>query len=62
MDVRDIIDALEESPFWKTIPASEKIALVLRNASTVDGQSMAELLQYVSTDEQKTKPALKQML
>ncbi|HMK57254.1 MAG TPA: hypothetical protein VK448_11505 [Dissulfurispiraceae bacterium] len=52
MDIRDIIEALEESPFWKTIPAGEKMALVLHNADILESRSMAEILQHLSSDDQ----------
>lgn len=51
MNIRDIIKALRESPFWESLSPVEKRALVFHNANLLDSRKMVNILQCMQQPE-----------
>ncbi len=49
MNIRDIINALRESPYWEALSATERIALVLHNANMLNSRKMSNILQCLTS-------------
>jgi hypothetical protein len=51
MNIRDIIDALRESPFWGNLPVEERAELVFHNARLLHGHKMMNILYFIARPE-----------
>lgn len=49
MNIRDIINALRESPYWETLSSTERSELVLHNARLLDSRKMVHILECITT-------------
>ncbi|HTZ16862.1 MAG TPA: hypothetical protein VMB78_00325 [Dissulfurispiraceae bacterium] len=52
MNIRDIIEALRESPYWETLPLNERTQLVFYNARSVPGNKMINILSCLTMPEE----------
>ena len=48
MNIRDIIEALRESPFWGSLPIDERAELVFHNARLLPGRKMMNILNFMT--------------
>ncbi|HMK57150.1 MAG TPA: hypothetical protein VK448_10980 [Dissulfurispiraceae bacterium] len=48
MNIRDIINALRESPYWTMLPLNEREALVLHSAQMVASRKMENILKFIT--------------
>jgi len=49
MNLRDIIDALRESPFWEMLSPGERVDVMLQSAELLDSRKMINILKLITS-------------